>query len=388
MLRVGLDLRATEADFKEHAGRGTGRYVRELALHMQKLSEDQQVELSPIFSKDLIQSSKISNLLPFGKRTFQSQWSFPRSVARLENDLVHFFSHGDAAAWGGLKQVVSVLDLIPLKFPDLYSTFKGNLRFKFARYLEYQAVKNATGLVAISEATKKDVIEILKVAPEKIVVTPLAADGCFCVDEKDEVEELKLKYKLPTDRPMILYVGGIDPRKNALFMCEVFAELLKNEHLTSKPILVLAGRIQKDDQYPKLVAQLKSQGIEDEVFQLGFVPDKDLPSLYRAADISIFPSLYEGFGLPVLESMACGTPVVAGNNSSIPEVVGDAFPLFEDLNTKEWVQGIERYFKDADFLTQASARGVERAKSFSWESTAEKTIAAYKQFDPSREKGA
>ena len=115
MLSVGIDLRGTEAGFKEHAIRGTGRYVSEVSSHMMNLSKDSEIAISPIYTSDIEQGLKIANALPFGRRTFESQWSLPRSIARFEYDLVHFFSHGDASGWSNLKQVVTVLDLIPLK---------------------------------------------------------------------------------------------------------------------------------------------------------------------------------------------------------------------------------------------------------------------------------
>jgi glycosyltransferase involved in cell wall biosynthesis len=352
---------------------------------MEPLSEAYDISLSPIFSRDIEARKvdrKIIKMLPFGKRTAQSQWVFPRSVSRLNHDLVHFFAHGDASAWGGLNQVVTVLDLIPLKFPELYRARKSNLRFSFARYLEFEAVRRAKGIIVISEATKRDVVNLLGVDPNKIVVTHLAADSRFTTIDpsSEELTQISLKYQLPQDRPMLLYVGGIDPRKNVEFLIDIYAEVMKSGNLKTPPYLVLAGNIEGDDQYPSLCAKIESLGLGAEVMQLGFVPDKDLPRLYQKADLSIFPSLYEGFGLPVLESMACSTPVIAGRNSSIPEVVGGAFDLFEDACTQQWVQAIVTYLEDSSLLKEVSTRSVEQAKNFNWESTARRTLEAYEQF--------
>jgi glycosyltransferase involved in cell wall biosynthesis len=144
--------------------------------------------------------------------------------------------------------------------------------------------------------------------------------------------------------------------------------------------LVLVGQIKEDDQYPSLIREIKKLELEQDVFELGYVPDSDLISLYGAARLSFSPSLYEGFGLPVLESMACGTPVIAGSNSSIPEVVGDTFELFPDNDLDSWVRGVINLLSDERRLELIGKDCIERAKEFSWERTARGTLDAYRKF--------
>lgn len=389
---VGLDLRPTEEGFKAHAGRGTGRYAFELTRELSRIQAEEgaalKLQLKQLGSDDLNLSDKdlsISKKLPFGRRTFESQLLYPNRIKRAGVDLVHFFSHGDAPAFSSVPQVVTVLDVIPLRFPELYRAKKANLRFRFARYLEYAAITRAIGLVAISECTKRDVVSYLGVDPDKVVVTPLGVGSEFTPRGKSlgvwpaEINKKKNKLKLPENRPLLLYVGGIDPRKNVPFLLDVFHEVLKS-HEGSKPCLVLAGRHENDDQYPALVEKISRLGLENDIVQLGFVPDEELSSLYHVADAFLFPSLYEGFGFPVLEAMACGTPVVAGDNSSIPEVVGNCAELVPDNDLDSWTRSVLGLLSSSELRLRLSRDGIQRAAMFTWERTARETYAAYQKF--------
>lgn len=391
MLQVGLDLRPTESGFKAHAGRGTGRYATELVRHLGKLLEmrqelRQRLSLVPIHTPELVSKTWEQRLLaamPAGKRTLESQFLFPQRVSRLQVDLVHFFSHGDAPARWSVPQVVTVLDLIPLRFPDLYKADKPNWRFKFARFLEYEAIRRARGVLAISECTKQDLIHILKVPEERIIVTHLGVEdrfGEYSPADANTREECKRLLNLPEHRSMLLYVGGIDPRKNILFLVRMFAELLRMNPQEPRPFLALAGRYDSDDQYPKLLAEIKRLHIAEDVRLLGFVPDEQLPVLYRAAELKVFPSLFEGFGFPVLEAMAAGTPVVAGNNSSIPEVTGECALLLEDNNIEMWVRELSQLLASSERRHELAVKGQARAKRFTWEQTASATANAYLRF--------
>ncbi len=383
-LRIGLDLRPTEQGFKAHAGRGTGRYTNELIRHLLAAQVEEQLpfELVPLHSSEFRTAAwekQLLGLLPFGKMTFESQFLYPRRVRRADVDMAHFFTHGDASARPQVPQFVTVLDVIPLRFPELYKADKPNWRFRFARYLEYQAIRKASGILAISEATKRDVVQILGVHPDKIFVTPLAVSAQLS-DRDATRSEFKVSEAEASDRPFILYVGGIDPRKNVLFLIDVFRELLSDWQGDVRPMLVLAGGIAKDDQYPALCKAIEDAGLERDLHMTGFVSDEALSDLYRSAEAFVFPSLYEGFGLPVLEAMACGCPVLAGDNSCMPEVAGDAALLLPDKDTKAWVHGLRAVLTSDATRAQMSERGLQRARQFSWQRTAEQTIAAYRQF--------
>ena len=373
MQRIGLDLRATEADFKQHAHRGTGRYVREV---YQAIRETDKFEIRGLFSSDLSHFA-LEKLPMLGKRTIETQVLLPRRLENRGFDLVHFFSHGDAPAWGGLPTVVSVLDLIPLIFPDLYSAGKSSLRFKFARYLENSAAKKALGVLAISEATKNDVVKILNISPDKVFVTPLAVNQDFLLLDGEFESKAQFREELKICSPSLLYVGGIDARKNIIFLLEVFRELLDSYHWEIAPKLYFAGRIQGDDKYLAFRDKVSELKLNEQVCELGFVSDVELKKLYIAADVFVFPSFYEGFGLPVLEAMTRGLAVVAGDNSSIPEVVGANYTLCPDNDAQAWTKQIYRLLTDKLENSRLSSLGIERSKNFSWKKTADLTLAAY-----------
>lgn len=394
--RIGLDLRPTEAGFKAHAGRGTGRYVQELVARLFAQDPDKTgFGFVPLGSADLWAGSweaKLLDKLPAGKQTVGTQVMLPRRLQSLGLDMMHFFAHGDAPARRcmaskAVPQIVTVLDLIPLKFPHLYRASKSNWRFKLARYVELEAIRRSVGVLAISEATKRDVVELLGVRPERVFVTPLAVGDVFAarpltdfrasmVAKRSEIAGLQ---DINPQADVILYVGGIDPRKNVPFLLKVFAELLRLRDYVNPPVLAIAGKIDSDDQYPKLLQTIAELGLTDQVRLLGFVSDEELVSLYQGASVLAFPSLYEGFGFPVLEAMACGCPVVAARNSSIPEVTGRAAMLIADNDTDGWVRALDTFLRSGEMQQEYSLRGINRADEFSWERTAELTLAAYRQ---------
>ncbi len=370
MLKIGLDLRATETGFKQHALRGTGRYVKELSLELKKNKEvtKKEIKFIELYSKDF---SSLPNSIPMlGRTTIETQVLLPRKINNLELDLAHFFSHGDAPAWGSAPTVVTVLDLIPLIFSDLYTKNKSNLRFKFARFLENNAVKKAKGIIAISEATKKDVVKILGVNEEKIFVTPLAVNKNFIDREKRQK-----KFNSPT----LLYVGGIDARKNTYFLLKAFKSLLSQYSWENAPRLLIAGNIKEDANFIDFLAEVNKLSLSSHIDMLGYVSDDELITLYDSVDVFVFPSLYEGFGLPVLEAISRGCVVAAGNNSSIPEVLGPDYPLLEDNNEEQWVKYIYDLLTAKSNKDKLSKIGIERSNYFSWKYTADKTFDAYQK---------
>ena len=388
MFRIGIDVRGTEAGFKAHFGRGTGRYGEELLKSLTAVAPKYpDISLVPLGAEALAPTGILEQTfsrMPVGRQTLTTQFVLPRSISRTDCNLLHFLSHGDAPARSPIPYIVTVLDLIPLRFSDLYRADKPNWRFKLARGLENRAITQATGILAISECTKRDLVELLHVPAEKVIVTPLAVSKQFVGrpldDELPEYKKQKrAEFGLDTDRPLLLYVGGIDPRKNVSFLLEVFAKV-QHQLLGPKPLLVLGGAHEKDDQFPILQAKIKELGIADSVKWLGFVPEQKLVALYHSASLFLFPSLYEGFGFPVLEAMACGVPVLAGDNSSIPEVAGSAAHLLPDNNIPAWVGAIKTVLEHPLYQLDLSLRGVRQAKAFSWEQTARKTFEAYKAF--------
>lgn len=397
-LKIGLDVRGIDPTFKAHSQRGTGRYVRELTSRL--LSEKHLGFNFTTFSRENIGlnqiQAKILKNLPRGRVTFESQLCLRKNIKNMGCDFVHFFSHGDAPAYPITPQIVTILDLIPLKFPDLYQSGPLNMRFRLARFLENRAAIAAKGIIAISKTTKKDIIEILKIPEERIFVSYLGVDDSFfSLGEANTVSlnnhhllDFKNRLGLPIDSLLGLYVGGLDARKNINFLLKIVSELNKNQNFLYEFQrdfkLVIVGNYQHEKTYPNILKSIESLGIKDKVIFLGFVSNEDLAILYRSSDIFIFPSLYEGFGLPVLEAMASSTPLVAGKNSCMLEVLGNSNFILPDNDIIAWVKSISDILiakKSHDQALQDQLiLNKTRAKQFNWENTTKQTIDAYAYF--------
>ncbi|MDD2943756.1 MAG: glycosyltransferase family 1 protein [bacterium] len=385
---VGIDARGLSPAYKAHYGRGTWRYLCELLRYLPQMAEESGVSIQQMDENYLrvgSVASAISDILPFGRMTFLNQLNLPLQLGQRDVDLFHFISHGDAPAFFGGNTVVTVLDLIPQIFPELYSRPGQGWRFKFARYLENRAARTAASVIVISEATKRDVHRLLDVPLERIHVTPLAVSENFgsrvefAGGQLPEMKkELRQDFGLNPERPVLLYLGGIDRRKNVPFLLDVLGRL-KEEPLPDqqKPQLVLAGRIEKDDQYPALLKRISELDLTDDVVLLGFVADDRLRDLYWAADIFMFPSRYEGFGLPLLEAMACGVPVLAENNSSLPEVVADPALLLRGFVAEQWAGEVKQLLACPERAEMIARAGVAHAARFSWRATAAATLEVY-----------
>ncbi len=261
---------------------------------------------------------------------------------------------------------LTVHDLSFLRYPE---TFPSALR----AYLESavpRSVARSDAILADSAATRQDLIELLRVPPEKVTTlycgvaarfTPKPAPG--------ERERLQARYGVG-ERPYILAVGTIQPRKNYPHLIAACAPLAK----TNGVELVIAGRAAWLSE-PTLAAAKAC----DYVRLLGFFDDDDLPALYRQAHILAFPSLYEGFGIPPLEAMACGTPVVASTASSVPEVVGDAGLLADPHDVAAWTAALECLLRDQDLRARLRRDGIQRAGQFTWEAAAQQWLALVKR---------
>ncbi len=380
MARIGFDRSAFDPKFREHAIRGIGRYVSELASQFSSESEVGYFDHRVAHSVKPL--DKLIDLSPVARRTLKQQLIYPLRLGSLPFQLLHFPAHMDAPAWCPKPYVLTVLDLIPLVLKDLYAAEKGGFRFKFARWLEIQAIRNATFLIAISEHTKKDVIRVLGVPAEKIMVTPLGIDESFFGPGAGlGLRDLLSKYGLQTDRPTIVYVGGIDPRKNWQCLVEVMKILKERAKNSGRqiPQLILAGKIEGDLQFPKLIQRRKELDLEDTIFPIGFIPDGELINLLNASDLFLFPSLYEGFGLTPLEAMAAGAPVVSSDRSCMPEVLGDAALRVDPEDYQAVAEAAWQVLTSPDLAGRLRGAGRDQARKFSWQRTKELTMSAYSE---------
>jgi len=270
-----------------------------------------------------------------------------------------------------LSQVKSVFTLHDLVFRFYPETHKPLNRW-FLTLMMPRFLQAADAVIAVSECTKRDAIRLYGVDESKIRVIYEGVNPRFRPATPEAISVVCQKHGLPEH--FILSVGTIEPRKNLNTLLEAYHAL---RHQGAEFKLVIVGK--KGWLYHGFFRRLRDLGLEDEVIFPGFVSDEDLPALYSAADLFIFPSLYEGFGLPPLEAMACGTPVVTSDVSSLPEIVGDAAITVDPHNAEELAEDILRILGDPELRVRLQNKGLARAKIFSWEDTAKKTLEIYEE---------
>ena len=266
------------------------------------------------------------------------------------------------------RSVVTIHDLGYLYYPQAHSPLGG-------LYLRLSTAYNArfaTRIIADSQATKEDIVRHLGVNPKKVtVVYPAVAPEFYPREDEPEVEAIRAKYGLPAR--YVLYVGTLHPRKNILRLLEAYVKLLDAGEADAS--LVIAG---KRGWLPSQMEGRLSQA-PDKVIFTGYVPTEDLPFLYSGATAFVMPSLYEGFGLPIVEAMSCGTPVLAAKASSLPEVAGDAAVLFDPLSVEDIVGTLARVLSDEGLRAGLREKGLHRARCFSWQGAAEEATEVLEQ---------
>lgn len=264
--------------------------------------------------------------------------------------------------------VVTIHDLGHLYFPEAYPK-------ETLRYLSWSTahnVRSAAHLLADSEATKKDLCSHFSIGPQGVTVVYPGVGAEYRPNQDPAmIEAVKKRYQLSC--PYILHVGTLQPRKNIQRLLEAFALAKRRQGLQER--LVLVGR--KGWLSEGLESRIRDMA--DSVVLAGYIPESDLPLLYAGATVFVLPSLFEGFGMPLLEAMASGTPVIAANASSLPEVVGDAGLLFDPLSTEELAEALARVCEHRELREQLRARGLAQARQFTWEEAARKTLEVLKK---------
>lgn len=364
-----LDARTATAHFP-----GIGRYVVNLARAMAPLlgPEERLVLLrnpdrpAPWDLAELagerVQMVDVS-CSPF---SLCQQWVIPRLLRRLKADLYHS-PYYLMPYWSGVPTILTVYDTIPLLFPEHVSA---RARWLF-RWIMALALRSTTRIIAISQTTQRDLHKAFRIASNRTTVIPLAPDPAFYPRPSEEIEAIRRKYALP--KAFILYVGSNKPHKNLVRLVEAWA--LLTEYGT-RNTLVIAGAW--DPRYPEARLLAERLGLEN-IRWLGSVPEADLPALYSAAALFVFPSLYEGFGLPVLEAMACGVPVVCSNTSSLPEVVGGAALLVDAADVQALAAAIAGLLGNEARREEMRGKGMQQVARFSWERTAAMTLGIYRE---------
>ncbi|MBI4301055.1 MAG: glycosyltransferase family 4 protein [Chloroflexi bacterium] len=363
-MRVGIDARLLY-----YAAGGISQYIRALIEALARIDRDDEfIVFQQRRDKQILLSQP-----NFRRRSLWTpchhaweSWALSLELARARTDLLHspdFIS----PSWLRSPAVVTIHDLAFLRFPQLVT---GESRRYYGRIK--RAVTSARGIIAVSENTRRDMTELLGVSPDRVDVIYHAADEAFRPLGNETSAEFCQRRGLPPS--FILWVGTIEPRKNLVTLLKALAILQSRGHHYP---LVVAGA--KGWLYEETLNIIEDLSLTSKVILFGQASREDLLMLYNAAWVFAFPSLYEGFGLPPLEAMACGTPVISANTSSLPEVLGDAALLIDPEDVEAWADAIARLYQDEALRDELKSRGLAQSGKYSWTKTAEATLAVYRR---------
>ncbi|MBI1801461.1 MAG: glycosyltransferase family 4 protein [Chloroflexi bacterium] len=354
---------AINASFLNRPDTGSGQYLTHLAAELRQ--PEYGIELQ------LVQPPSDGN---FTKLIFE-QITFPRAASAGRADLAHVPYWG-SALFPRVPTVVTIHDLIPLRLP----AYRGSPNVRAYMRLVAQAAARARMVITDSEASQRDIVRLLGLPERKVRVVYLAADERFRpVTDGAVLEAVRQKYRLPD--AFALYLGGFDQRKNVLNVVRAFALVAKG--LGPDYSLVLAGRLPErkasSDLFPDVRPLINELGLTEYVHLIGEIPEADKAALYTLAHCFVWPSIYEGFGLPVLEAMACGTPVVTSNGGSLAEIVGDAGFAVDPDDVRQLAGAIIPSLIDAGLRQSHREKGLARAADFTWAKCARETVEVYRE---------
>ncbi len=384
-MKIGLDARWILAETS-----GIGVYTRELLRQLLRLDtrntyrlyfSDRAVmerESDAIGLADAPRASAC--LLPYGLFSLQSQLDLPRRLRADGLDLFHSPNYlvplrafprrrGGAPPPGRLRCLVTLHDLIPLVFPDYAPRARTRRWFPVYRWLMRQVVARADLVLTVSQASRADIMTHLGVPPDRVRAIPEGVSPRFRPASAPPAADGGARGRAPA----ILWVGRADPYKNVLGLIESFAALRAS--LRGPVVLRLAGP--RDRRYPEPEQRAAALGVADAVVWLGHLAEDRLLEEYQRAAVFVLPSRYEGFGLPVIEAMACGTPVICSNRGSLPEVAGDAALKVQPEDRVGLTEALRRVLSDPRLADDMRRRGVRQAARFSWETTARQTLESY-----------
>lgn len=380
-MKIGIDCSQVSAE-----STGVGLYEYNLVSALSRVDRENDYLLYPAFyglflrggRKEMLPNTGNFRVAFFGVPSVlvKPLWSpvIPAAIKERmlgDVDVVHSTTYAAPRLRDRKKRLVATIyDLTALTHPECHRRQNVRICVKGIR----DAVRYADAIIAISEHTKKDLVEHAGCPPELVTVTPLAADPMYRpVDEPAGHDRVRTRYGLP--RRYILFIGSLEPRKNVRTLIEAYARL--PERLRQEFSLVVAGaRGWKNSDVQDTVGRL---GVEDHVTFAGYIDRADISTVYSMAEVFVYPSLYEGFGLPILESMACGTPVITSNTSSMPEVAGEAAELVTPTDTDELASALTRVLDDEALRLDMRARGLERSGEFTWERCARETVGVYEK---------
>jgi glycosyltransferase involved in cell wall biosynthesis len=364
-LRIAIDARKLR-DF------GIGTYIRNILIELSRL--DRTTEYVILCRPDDVDSGDVLGrnfrMVPETAAPYSiaEQIRIPFSLAREGVRLVHE-PHYVLPPAIRCRSVVTIHDCIHLMFPQY---LPGKLAYVYAKGSMWSATRKADRILTVSEASKRDILRFFDVPPDKVAVIHNAIDERFLAPaDPGKMDLVKQRYQL--DHPFVLYVGNIKPHKNLERLIDAFGRA-RSRCSDDLKLIIIGDEISK---YPPLRQAVHKHKLDKHVRFLGFQPMETLAVFYRLARAFVFPSLYEGFGLPPLEAMACGTPVVTSNVSSLPEVAGGAALLVDPHDTDAIANGICLAVTDEALRADLIRRGTERARSFSWAQSVKKIHTIY-----------
>jgi glycosyltransferase involved in cell wall biosynthesis len=353
---------------------GIGTYVRNLLRHLSRI--DNQTEYILICQPQdygLIEELG-ENFRPVAEPappySIREQLLVPLDLRREAVDLFHA-PHYVLPPLTPCRSVVTIHDCIHLRFPQY---LPNKLAYAYARASLWVATHRSSRIMTVSEASKRDILRYFRVAESKIDVIHNAIDERFYeMPEVEEIDRVRERYQL--NDPFVLYAGNIKPHKNLERLIEAF-HMLRRGDLEHVKLLIIGDEISK---YATLRRAVHKYKLHKHVRFFGFVPDRTLAVLYRLAGVFVFPSLYEGFGLPPLEAMASGTPVITSNVSSLPEVVGDAALLVDPYQPEAIADAMRRVLTDQALRDDLVRKGLVRASEFSWDRSVRRVREIYEE---------
>lgn len=347
---------------------GIARYTYELIKNFIKFNDIKLYLLTyedRFFQEEFLDQNKnIKNInLRSSFLDIKEQIELPFKLNKYKNKAIFHSPSFVSSPFIKCPTIMTIHDLNHLRFPEYYTRFHEY----YYNYIVKPSALRAKKILTVSEFSKKEIVNWLNCESEKVVVTYNGIDEKFKVIEKnDKLRDIKEKYGLP--KKFILYIGNLKPHKNV-------ANLIKAiKKIDQKVTLVINGK--SNESLKKIIME---NHVENKVKFIGYVDDNDLPILYNLAELFIYPSLYEGFGLPPLEAMACGCPVITSNTSSLPEVVGDAGIMVNPYNVEEIARAIDLVLSNENLRKEMIEKGLKQAQKFSWRKTAEETLKVYEE---------
>lgn len=374
-LKIGIDARLITYR------RGMGNFTYNLLVELAKLSTPhnyilyvddpnaiQAVPACPRYTVKVLQPK----FYPVWEQTV-----LPRQVQKDQLDLLHCPANTAPLKFlPNTKLLLTIHDvmyLMPLKTLPLSPSWYQRLGRLYRRLVVPYVARRAALITTVSEQSRRDIVAYLGNLSAPLVVVPEAASSTFQRLPEQRLLQIKATYALT--QKVILALGGVDPRKNTRRVLEAFAQFQAQAPKSYQLLLVgLSPMVQAE--YGELARKL---GIENALVMTDFIPEADLVALYNVADMFLYPSLYEGFGLPVLEAMACGAPVISANRTAIPELAGDAALLIDPLDTAMLTNAMRQLAEDEPFRQTLITRGLAQSKKFSWANAARATLALYEE---------